>query len=98
MVLSEPVDKLTITPPIIPTVQIKSSAAPPLLSVVILGFLKRHDQNKKANFTKLVVTLPIFLDLVGDRLINQLLQADINGYFDEVQSLPLWHHAKIFAA
>jgi len=68
----------------------------PLLSVVIDDFLARYDQKKKATLTKLNATLPIFLELVTDKPINQILQADINSYFDDVQRLPIRKEAKIF--
>lgn len=81
--------------PIAPHAQDKSSA--PLLSVVIADFLKRYDQNNKATLTKLNATLPVFLELITDKPINQILQADLNAYFDDVQNLPVRRDAKIFA-
>lgn len=69
----------------------------PLLSVVIDDFLERYDQKKKATLTKLNATLPILLELVGDKPVNQILQADINAYFDDVQKLPVRRDAKIFS-
>ncbi len=78
----------------IPAIQFKSTA--PLLSVVIDDFLKRYDRNNRATFTKLNATLPVFLELTGDKPINQILQADLNAYFDDVQKLPVRRDAKIF--
>jgi integrase len=83
-----------VTPPIAPPVQGKSSA--PLLSVVITDFLKRYDPSNRATLTKLTATLPVFLELIGDKPVNQILQADINAYFDDVQKLPVRRDAKIF--
>lgn len=80
--------------PIAQPIQEKSSA--PLLSVTIADFLKRYDQNNKATRTKLNATLPVFLELITDKPINQILQADINAYFDDAQKLPVRRDAKIF--
>ena len=69
----------------------------PLLSVVVDDFLKRYDPSNKATFTKLNATLPIFVELIGNKAINQILQADVNSYFEEVQKLPVRRDAKIFS-
>lgn len=68
----------------------------PLLSAVVDDFLQRYDQKNKATLTKLKSTLPIFVELVGDKPVNQIFQADINRYFDQVQKLPVRRDAKIF--
>lgn len=68
----------------------------PLLSVVVDDFLHRYDQKNKATLTKLKSTLPIFVELIGDKTINQILQTDVNNYFDQVQKLPIRRDAKIF--
>jgi integrase len=81
-------------PPAVPPAQVTSSS--PLLSAVIADFLKRYDQSNKATFTKLTATLPVFLELIGDKPINLILQADINTYFDDVQKLPVRRDAKLF--
>jgi hypothetical protein len=60
-----------------------------LLSVVVDDFLERYDPENKAMLTKLRATLPILVELVGDKSINQILQADLNSFFDEVQKLPV---------
>jgi integrase len=82
------------TPPTAPPAQVTPSA--PLLSTVVADFLQRYDQSNKATFTKLTATLPVFLELIGDKPVNQILQADINAYFDDVQKLPVRRDAKIF--
>lgn len=46
--------------------------------------------------TKLKSTLPVFVELVGDKPINTILQADVNRYFDDVQKLPVRRDAKQF--
>lgn len=68
----------------------------PLLSVVVDDFLKRYDQQNKVMLGKLTATLPIFVDLIGDKSINEIFQTDINDFFDEVQKLPVRRDAKIF--
>ncbi|PPD35833.1 MAG: hypothetical protein CTY19_01955 [Methylomonas sp.] len=68
----------------------------PLLSVVVADFLQRYDPKNKATLTKLKSTLPIFIELVGDKPITNILQADVNNYFDQVQKLPIRHDAKMF--
>ncbi|MGZ8213723.1 MAG: DUF6538 domain-containing protein [Methylosarcina sp.] len=90
LVLSEPRNK----PPAAPHAQVISSA--PLLSLVISDFLKRYDSNNKATLTKLNSALPILHELIGDKPINQILQADINSFFDEVQKLPVKRSKKEF--
>ena len=79
-----------------PSSTLSTSQKAPLLSVVITDFLDRYDRNNKATLTKLNAVLPIFLELIGDKSINQILQTDINAYFDEVQKLPVRRDAKIF--
>jgi integrase len=84
----------SITPPAVPPAQVTSSA--PMLSAVIADFLKRYDKRNKATLTKLTATLPVFLELIDDKPVNQILQADINAYFDDVQKLPVRRDAKAF--
>jgi hypothetical protein len=45
----------------------------PLLSVVVVvvvDFLKRYDPSNKATLTKLNATLPLFVELIGNKAIN----------------------------
>jgi hypothetical protein len=65
----------------------------PLLSVVVADFLNRYDQNNKATFTKLSATLPLLIELVSDKPVNEILQADLNGFFDDDQGLPVTQFA-----
>ena len=60
----------------------------PLLSFVVSGFLNRYDPSNKATLTKLNATLPLLVELVGDKSVNQILQADLNGFLDDAQKLP----------
>lgn len=75
--------------------QLKISA--PLLSVIVEDFLKRYNSTNKAMLGKLTGTLAILIELVGDKPINQILQADLNNFFDEVQKLPVRRDSKKFA-
>ncbi|WP_445369736.1 DUF6538 domain-containing protein [Methylomonas sp. BW4-1] len=68
----------------------------PLLSVVVADFLNRYNPKNKPTLTKLKSTLPVFIELIGDKPINTILQADVNNYFDQVQKLPVRRDAKIF--
>ena len=68
----------------------------PLLSLVVDDFLSRYDQTNIATFTKLKATLPVFIELIGNKPINQILQADVNNYFDDVQKLPVRRDKKEF--
>jgi hypothetical protein len=77
LVLPEPQSAPTVAPTTPPPVQVRSAA--PLLSIVIADFLKRYDQRNKATLTKLATTLPIFLELIGDKPVYQILQAEINA-------------------
>jgi len=86
LIQPEPQSAPSVAPPADLTVQVKSSA--PLLSAVIADFLSRYDQNNKVTLAKLNTTMPIFLELVGDRQVGGILQAHINTFFDEVQRLP----------
>ncbi|WP_333877554.1 site-specific integrase [Methylobacter sp.] len=76
------------------TTHFKSTA--PLLSVVIDDFLRRYDPENKSMLGKLTGTLAILVELVGDKSINQILQADLNNFFDEVQKLPVRRDSKKF--
>lgn len=73
------------------------SAQAPLLSIVINDFLDRYSPDNKATLTKLRSTLPVFLELIGDKPVNKILQTDVNKYFDLVQKLPVRRDAKIFS-
>lgn len=75
---------------------IQEAPKSPLLSVVVDEFLKRYDRNNKTMFTKLVSFMPIFIELIGDKPVNQILQADLNRFFDDVQKLPVRRDSKKF--
>ncbi len=84
-------------PATISTITVRSNhPRAPLLSAVVDDFLQRYNPKNKATLTKLKSTLPIFVELIGDKPINQILQADVNNYFDQVQKLPVRRDAKVF--
>jgi hypothetical protein len=74
--------------------QLKPSS--PILSKVIQDFLSRYNPKNRATLITCNQTLPILLELVGDKPVNTILQADINDFFDQVQKLPVRRDAKIF--
>ncbi|MGZ5013085.1 MAG: DUF6538 domain-containing protein [Methylobacter sp.] len=78
-----------------PATHTKSTA--PLLSVVADDFLKRYGPSNKSMLGKLTGTLAILVELVSDKPVNQILQADLNNFFDEVQKLPVRRDSKKFA-
>ncbi|MGR8931807.1 MAG: DUF6538 domain-containing protein [Gammaproteobacteria bacterium] len=82
--------------PICPT-PLQTTHQSPLLSVVIDDFLNRYDQNNKATYTKLVATLPLLVELIGDKPVNQILQTELNGFFDDVQKLPVKRKQKAYS-
>lgn len=61
----------------------------PKLSKVINAFLSEYDKDKHAPmFKKHSAVLPMFLEVVGDRPINELKQSNVNAYFTLIQCLP----------
>lgn len=66
----------------------------PLLSTVVNDFLQRYNQRNTTTLSKLKSTLPIFVELVGDKPINTILQAEVNNYFELVQKLPIRRDSK----
>jgi len=67
-----------------------SVAAPvPNLKAVVGGFLGKYQQDKKpAMFRKHKPVLAMLLDVVGDKPISELKQADINDFFELLGRLP----------
>lgn len=61
----------------------------PLLSLVVDDFLKRYDQSARVMLGKLKATLPIFVEMLGNKPINEIFQTNINEFFDDVQKLPV---------
>lgn len=61
----------------------------PMLGAVINGFLDRYPQVKKSSmFKKHKQVLPMLIDVIGDKPITELKQADINDFFDLLGNLP----------
>ncbi|WP_446810575.1 helix-turn-helix domain-containing protein [Methylomonas sp. 2BW1-5-20] len=84
----------TIATPTSPAIETRQA---PLLSAVVDDFLNRYDQTNKATFTKRSATLPLLIELVADKPINQILQTDLNGFCDDVQRLPIKRTKKIYS-
>lgn len=59
-----------------------------LLSIVAGDFLSRYDRDNKAMLKKLDTALAVFLELIGNKPVNEIFHKDINKYFDDVQQLP----------
>jgi hypothetical protein len=68
----------------------------PLLSAVVEDFLKRYDPTARVMLGKLKATLPIFVEMLGDKPIHEILQSDINNFFDDAQLLPVRRDANLF--
>jgi integrase len=61
----------------------------PMLKAVIDGFLGKYPQDKKsAMFKKHKPVLSMLLEVVGNKPINELKQADINDFFELLERLP----------
>ncbi|MFZ2267566.1 MAG: DUF6538 domain-containing protein [Azonexus sp.] len=65
-------------------------AAPvPTFKTIVDGFLGKYPQDKRpAMFKKHKAVLLMLLDVVGDKRINELRQADINNFFELLGRLP----------
>jgi len=71
-----------------PPVTIQANSAP-TFKTVIDGFLEKYKKrNKPAMLKKHQPVLMMLLDVVGDKPIHNLLQADINAFFDLLDKLP----------
>lgn len=61
----------------------------PMLGVVVDIFLERYAQtDNESMLRKHVQVLPMLLEIIGDRPVDQLRQAHINEFFDIVCNLP----------
>lgn len=80
------------TAPTSGTPESSSAALPisdaPMLSEVIGDYLARYPARKADMLKKHRTVLPVFLDVVGDRRVSELRQADLIDFFDTVQALP----------
>lgn len=65
-------------------------AAPvPMFSIVINNFLDKYPRVKNpAMFGKHQPVLMMLLDVIGDKPVNELRQADVNGFFALLEKLP----------
>ncbi|MEO6563832.1 MAG: DUF6538 domain-containing protein [Nitrosospira sp.] len=61
----------------------------PKFSTVINAFLEGYPENKHPDmFKKHNQVLPMLLKVIGDKPINEMKQADINGFFELLGNLP----------
>lgn len=65
-------------------------AAPlsPLLSAVIEDFIRDFPASKDAMRKKHEIVLPLFLEIVGDKPVSEIKQAEIKGFFATINALP----------
>lgn len=67
----------------------KSKTSAPKLSLIIKSFLDGYQKNKHpAMFKKHQSALPMFLNFIGDKPINEIKQIDIKKFFELIESLP----------
>ncbi|MEO6825095.1 MAG: site-specific integrase [Nitrosospira sp.] len=60
-----------------------------MFSIVIDDFLKKYQGNKHPDmFKKHNQVLPMLREIIGNKPINELKQADINGFFELLELLP----------
>lgn len=72
-----------------PTPVLARSLATPLLSEVTTAYLDYYAKLDHSEMLKKVrTTMPLLLDIIGDKPIGSLLQDDIEGFFDSIQDLP----------
>lgn len=71
------------------TVSAVPVAASPTLKAVIDDFLKKQSKSKaRPMLSKHRTVLPLLLDVVGDKPVDELRQKDLNGFFEVVCALP----------
>lgn len=67
----------------------RNSAPSPMFSIVVSGFLDSYPhENKSSMYKKHLLVLGMLLEVVGDKPITELRQADINGFFALLERLP----------
>lgn len=71
-----------------PTPTMTGSLDTPLLSTVIEKYISGYGTRKSAMLKKIRGVLPLFLDVVGDKRINMLRQADLEEFLYVVENLP----------
>lgn len=68
---------------------VRNEAPAPTFKVVVDAFLEGYQQDKKgAMFQKHQAVIPMLLEVVGDKPITELKQADINAFFALLGNLP----------
>lgn len=71
-----------------PVASDKAASSSPLLSTVIEDFIRDYPADKPDMLKKHNVTLPFFLEIVGDKPIARLRQSDIKSFFVTINALP----------
>ena len=67
----------------------RDPVAVPTFRLVVDGFLASYQKSKKPEmYKKLQPVLAMLLEIVGDKPVNDLKQADINEFFQLVEKLP----------
>jgi len=85
--LAQPLVWVSPTPQSVLAAPVATST--PTLKIVIEDFLEQYDkENQPAMYKKHQPVLKMFLDVVGDKPVDQLKQADITAYFKLVRRLP----------
>ena len=51
-----------------------------------MEFLRRHRRDKAAMLKKHQSVLPLFIEIVGDKPVSSIKQADVSRFFDMVSS------------
>lgn len=89
VVAHSPIPASALAAPVSVPVTNTSAVPAPTLKVVVEEFIRKYPQDRKlAMFKKHKAVLPMLLDVVGDKCINELRQADINNFFELVGRLP----------
>ncbi|HLO95056.1 MAG TPA: DUF6538 domain-containing protein [Burkholderiaceae bacterium] len=68
-----------------PSEAVKSS---PLLSALVSAYVEGYDKKKEQMLKKINFVMPLCLQVIGDRPVHTLKQADINGLFQVINRLP----------
>lgn len=75
-------------PPVIVPPQVPEKVAPSL-SKVIAAFLEDYEKKGRPSMLKEhQLVLPLFLEVIGDKPVDQIKQRDINGFFELLCRLP----------
>lgn len=94
--LSRPDTQATLThaPAFENAPRVDSGSSSPMLGAVVDAFLKQYERREKPQMLKKhKPVLSMFIDVVGDKPVSALKQADINDFFEVLTTLPPgWTH------